>query len=736
MRRSKRRLAAFQKPSGAAARGASSSAYTDAFAAPRLFELSGRVVVKVFGSSNTGTVLQTIGRVNRGDLGSVYRFEKTTLGNGHSGQVRLVTNKYNGVRYVCKSSTKVNQQRAVMNLLRNEIQVLLKCDHPHVARLVDLWEDDSAVHSILEYCPNGDLLRWRANQPQPPKSLSHMDTVTSSHIKTENLTENVTENLPWEEVEANFWKERELQARQIMRQVIRTLCYLHHAGIVHRDIKPDHFLVESSHTPIDLRARDFPAARRVPFVKLIDFGLARSFSPTSRPMRTTCGTLAYTAPEVLLGSYNQLCDLWSAGCLGYFLLFGDPLFHGAEDFIVWAILNFHYPGDLNSNTAPEGDATPSLTPAVGGGVGGGLGGGFGFGLNGYGVGGVGGVFGGDGGGLLGAGGASPAGSYSPKFPCPAHMLSADCHDFLRRLLAPLPSDRLTAAQAWRHPWLEETLPLTPASISPMVMDVTRLFVDVPLALALLPRRTFFKNLVLAMMSFSLSGDAIRQLQDLFLFLDIDAKGELDIDDLHSFLLFFDANPNSRRLTANANANAARTTPGTSGSALTPALTPAVPSPRGVSTPGALSSPFGSPRDLGTTGASSTNSGANRGLNAEDGVNGQNDWKRLQDRAALTLDPEKVANSMDVFKRGSVSFSDFLSAFLGTSVLPTQHTQLLATFWKFDRKRSGQISVDNLREVLGSLYHDRTLERFIRQADRDGDKFIDFSEFTHIINNVE
>lgn len=57
----------------------------------------------------------------------------------------------------------------------------------------------------------------------------------------------------------------------------------------------------------------------------------------------------------------------------------------------------------------------------------------------------------------------------------------------------------------------------------------------------------------------------------------------------------------------------------------------------------------------------------------------------------------------------------------------------STFWKFDRTRTGQVNVENMREVLGTLYGDRVLERFLREADRDGDKSIDYDEFVQIID---
>jgi len=105
-------------------------------------------------------------------------------------------------------------------------------------------------------------------------------------------------------------------------QAAAGLAHIHRQGVIHHDVKPSN---------LGLAAQDGP-----PRLKILDFGLAqvvrRGLDSRIR------GTLAYTAPEVILqDAYDQRADLYSLGLTLYELATGElPSAGGAE-----AALRFH-----------------------------------------------------------------------------------------------------------------------------------------------------------------------------------------------------------------------------------------------------------------------------------------------------------------------------------------------------------------------------------------------------------
>ncbi len=83
-------------------------------------------------------------------------------------------------------------------------------------------------------------------------------------------------------------------------EIIVALEHLHKSGIVYRDLKPENCVIDKDG-----------------HLKIVDFGFAKKLKPGMRA-HTNCGTVGYTAPEVLFNGeqgYSFEADVWSFGIL-------------------------------------------------------------------------------------------------------------------------------------------------------------------------------------------------------------------------------------------------------------------------------------------------------------------------------------------------------------------------------------------------------------------------------------
>jgi len=104
----------------------------------------------------------------------------------------------------------------------------------------------------------------------------------------------------------------------LLRQVCHSLGEAHERGLVHRDIKPANIFMCRLGPDDD-------------FVKVLDFGLVKHVDPPGGPLLTiedtTAGTPAFMPPEVALGRpLDGRADIYSLGCVAYYLLTGEPVF--------------------------------------------------------------------------------------------------------------------------------------------------------------------------------------------------------------------------------------------------------------------------------------------------------------------------------------------------------------------------------------------------------------------------
>ncbi|CAD8096433.1 unnamed protein product [Paramecium primaurelia] len=143
--------------------------------------------------------------------------------------------------------------------LQREIQIMKQLNHPNIVKLFKDFSDEKNVYLLLEYCNQGSLFNQKFDQTQ---------------------------------------------IKQIIKEVLLALKYLHNQGIMHRDIKPENIYLHNNH------------------VKLGDFGIAQYIKKQSKSF---CGTLDYMAPEVINQNfYDNRIDIWSVGILAYELSNLEP----------------------------------------------------------------------------------------------------------------------------------------------------------------------------------------------------------------------------------------------------------------------------------------------------------------------------------------------------------------------------------------------------------------------------
>ena len=192
---------------------------------------------------------------------------KQTLGKGKFGLVKSAVHKKSGKTVAVKVMSKKEMSVQDVELQRREIEILKMCQHPHIIRLLDIFENQDYIYIIMEQLNGGDLF---------------------SYLEKRKFT------IP------------ESRAKQMSHMIATALYYLHSFGVAHRDLKPENILMVDESDTADL--------------KIVDFGLSKIIGPAETSL-DPFGTLSYVAPEVLLQKpYGKEVDYWSLGVITYLLL--------------------------------------------------------------------------------------------------------------------------------------------------------------------------------------------------------------------------------------------------------------------------------------------------------------------------------------------------------------------------------------------------------------------------------
>jgi serine/threonine protein kinase len=165
--------------------------------------------------------------------------------------------------------------RSTIAELKHEFQVGSSLDHPGVIKTYDFGNTSNGAYMLLEL------------------------------FKVPNLKQQIL---------GGGYKKLHHRAKAILTACAAGMTHLHERGWVHRDIKPDNFL---------LRDDDV--------VKLIDFNLARkpagALSKLFGGKTLVQGTHSYMAPEQIRGQQvDARADIYSFGCMLHEFFYGKPPF--------------------------------------------------------------------------------------------------------------------------------------------------------------------------------------------------------------------------------------------------------------------------------------------------------------------------------------------------------------------------------------------------------------------------
>ncbi|MBP6841283.1 MAG: serine/threonine protein kinase [Kofleriaceae bacterium] len=138
------------------------------------------------------------------------------------------------------------------------------------------------------------------------------------------------------------------RALNVANQISHALEAAHHAGVIHRDLKPDNIMLLQRPGRRDLvkMAQDqivMEKERTYDFVKVLDFGIAKIMVPDELVAETVqgavFGTPEYMSPEAARGEdVDHRADVYSLGVILFDMLCGRPPFEASQSSDV---LNMH-----------------------------------------------------------------------------------------------------------------------------------------------------------------------------------------------------------------------------------------------------------------------------------------------------------------------------------------------------------------------------------------------------------
>jgi serine/threonine protein kinase len=155
-----------------------------------------------------------------------------------------------------------------------EKDILFSCDHPFLVGMDYLFQSPERLYFVMPFIKGGELYKIFKMKKRLPEDV----------------------------------------VRFYAMQIILAIGYLHSKRIMHRDLKLENVLVDEDG-----------------YLKIIDYGLAKTLIDNGSTTKTFCGTPEYLAPEMVTQTGHDFSvDWWAIGILIYEMLIGVTPFYNRE----------------------------------------------------------------------------------------------------------------------------------------------------------------------------------------------------------------------------------------------------------------------------------------------------------------------------------------------------------------------------------------------------------------------
>eukprot|EP01103_Thecamoeba_quadrilineata_P010799 TRINITY_DN242_c1_g2_i1.p1 TRINITY_DN242_c1_g2~~TRINITY_DN242_c1_g2_i1.p1 ORF type:complete len:1288 (+),score=242.18 TRINITY_DN242_c1_g2_i1:64-3927(+) len=257
------------------------------------------------------------------------------IGQGGYGKIYLCrkkdTKEILAVKRMKDVKSALTSQNKIMARIKTERDVLAKSpiNSPWLVHLAYSFQDDRFLYLAMEYVPGGNLRTL----------LETVGTLEEHHAK--------------------FY----------LAEMMLCVDVLHQMGYIHRDLKPDNFLIDKTgHLKLSdfglskygLKEKAYVIKQNIGSRIQTDDGELDGFNPKQRTLQrqfSFVGTPDYIAVEVITGDgYDFTVDWWSLGVIFYEMLTGIVPFHGnTVEEIFHRARNYHLEHPTDLGFPVEGD---------------------------------------------------------------------------------------------------------------------------------------------------------------------------------------------------------------------------------------------------------------------------------------------------------------------------------------------------------------------------------------------